>query len=43
MILGIKTQKINNDFKNLEEMFDFGNLDENHELFRNKNKKDWNI
>ena len=27
------------DLKNLEDMFDFGNLDKNHEFFSNKNKK----
>ena len=39
LFLSIKTEKINNDLKNLEEMVDFNNLDENHELFSNKNKK----
>ena len=27
------------DLKNLEDLFDFSNLDENHELFKNKKKK----
>ena len=27
------------DLKNLEDTFDFSNLDKNHELFNNKNKK----
>ena len=39
MILSMKTQNIINDLKNLEDIFDFSNLDENHDLFSNKNKK----
>ena len=39
MILSMKTESIINDLKNLEDIFDFSNLDENHELFCNKNKK----
>ena len=39
MILSMKTQNIINDLKNLEDIFDFSNLDEKHELFSNKNKK----
>ena len=39
MILSMKTQKIINYLKNLEDNFDFSNLDEKHELFSNKNKK----
>ena len=39
MILSMKTEKIIKDLKNLEDIFDFSNLDENHELFSNKNKK----
>ena len=39
MILSMKTKKIIKDLKNLEDIFDFSNLDENHELFSNKNKK----
>ena len=27
------------DLKNLEDLFDFSNLNENHEIFSNKNKK----
>ena len=27
------------DLRNLEDIFDFGNLDENHELFSNRKKK----
>ena len=33
MILSINTKDIINDLKNLEDIFDFCNLDENHELF----------
>ena len=39
MILSIKTKDIIEDLKNLENIFDFSNLDKNHELFSNKNKK----
>ena len=39
MILSINTKDIINDLKNSEVIFDFSNLDENHELFSNKNKK----
>ena len=39
MILSMKTENINKDFKNLEDIFDFSNLDQNHELFSEKNKK----
>ena len=38
-VLGIETQNIFNDLKNLEDFFDFSNLDKKHELFSNKNKK----
>ena len=38
-VLSIETQNIINDLKNLEELFDFSNLDKNQELFSNKNKK----
>ena len=38
-ILGVDTKDIIRDLKNLEDLFDFSNLDENHELFSNKNKK----
>ena len=38
-VLSMITKDIITDFKNLEEIFDFSNPDENHELFRNKNKK----
>ena len=36
-VLSIRTQNIVIDSKNLEGLFDFTNLDENHELFSNKN------
>ena len=39
MILSMKTKDIIKDLKNLEDIFDFSNLDENHELFSNINKK----
>ena len=39
MILSMNTKDIINDLKNLEDIFDFSNLDENHELFSIKNKK----
>ena len=39
MILSMHTKDIIKDLKNLEDIFDFSNLDENHELFSNKNKK----
>ena len=38
-VLSIETENIINDLKNLEDLFDFSNLDKNHELFSNKNKK----
>ena len=38
-VLSIETQKIFNDLKNLDDLFDFCNLNENHEMFSNKNKK----
>ena len=39
MILSMKTKDIIKDLKNLEDIFDFSNLDKNHELFSEKNKK----
>ena len=39
MILSMKTKDIIKDLKNLEDILDFSNLDENHELFSNRNKK----
>ena len=38
-VLSIETQNINNDLKNLEDLFHFSNLNENHELISNKNIK----
>ena len=38
-ILTVNTKDIIKDLKNLEDIFDFSNLDENHELFSNENKK----
>ena len=38
-VLSINTKDIIKDLKNLEDIFDFSNLEENHELFSNKNKK----
>ena len=38
-VLSLKTQDIIKDMKKLEFIFDFSNLDKNHELFSNKNKK----
>ena len=38
-ILSMKTPNIIKDLKNLEDIFDFSNLDENHELFSDKVKK----
>ena len=37
-VLSIETENIINDLKNLENLFDFSNLDKNHYLFSNKNK-----
>ena len=39
MIFSMKTKDIIKDLKNLEDIIDFSNLDKNHELFSNKNKK----
>ena len=38
-VLSVNTKNIFKDLKNLEVLFDFSNLDQNHELFSNKNKK----
>ena len=38
-VLSLNTKDIIKDLKNLEDIFEFSNLDENHELFSNKNKK----
>ena len=39
MILSMKTKDIIKDLKNLEDIFDFSNLDKNHELYSERNKK----
>ena len=38
-VLSVNAKDITKEFKKLEDKFDFSNLDENHELFSNKNKK----
>ena len=38
-VLSVNTKDIIKDLKNLEDKFDFSNLDKNHELFSNKNEK----
>ena len=38
-VLSVITKDIVKDLKNLEEMFDFSNIGENHGIFSNKNKK----
>ena len=38
-VLSVITKDIIKDSKNLEDIFDFSNLDKNHDLFSNKNKK----
>ena len=38
-VLSVNTNDIIKDLKNSEDIFDFTNLDESHELFSNKNKK----
>ena len=38
-VLGVNTEDIIKDLKTLEDIFDFSNLDKNHELFSNNNKK----
>ena len=37
--LSVNTKDIIKNLKNIEDIFDFSNLDKNHELFSNKNKK----
>ena len=39
LVLSVNAKDIIKDSKNLEDIFDFSNLVENHELFSNKNKK----
>ena len=38
-IISVNTKDIIKDLKNLEDVFDFSNLDKNHELYNNKNEK----
>ena len=38
-VLSIKSENIIRDLKNLEDIFHFSNIDEKHELYREKNKK----
>ena len=38
-VLSVNTKDIVNDLKKLEDIFDFSNLDMNHELYSNKNKR----
>ena len=38
LVLSVNTKDIIKDPKNFEDLFDFSNLSENHELFSNKNK-----
>ena len=38
-VLSVNTKDIFKDLKNLEDIFDFSNLDKNHELFSNEKKK----
>ena len=38
-VLSVNTKKFYQRLKNLKDLFDFINLNENHELFSNKNKK----
>ena len=38
-VLSVNKKDIIKELKNLEDIFDFSNLDENHELFSNKKKK----
>ena len=38
-VISVKTKDVITDLKNLEDLFDFSNLNENHELFSSKNKK----
>ena len=38
-VININRKNIIKDLKNLEDLFDFSNLNENHQLFSNKNRK----
>ena len=40
-VLSVNTKDIINDLKNLEDISDFSNLDEKHDLFSNNKKKEW--
>ena len=37
-VLSVSTKEVIKDLKNLEDLFDFSNLNETHEFFSNKNK-----
>ena len=37
-VISVNTKDIIKDLKNLEDIFDFSTLEENHELLRNKKK-----
>ena len=39
LVLSVNSKDIIKDFKNLEDIFDFSNLEQNHELFSNRNKR----
>ena len=39
-VISVKAKDFIKDLKNLEDIFDFSNLNENHELFSDKNKRD---
>ena len=39
LVINGKTKDIIKHLKNLEDLFEFSNLDENHEIFSNKNQK----
>ena len=38
-VLSLNTKDIVKDLKNIEDIFDFSNLDKTHEIFNKKNKK----
>ena len=38
-VLSIRTQKLIDELQNLEDLFDFSNLNKSHELYSNENKK----
>ena len=38
-VLSVNTKDIIEGLRNLKDIFDFSNIDENHELFSNKSKK----